>query len=143
MLTHGNLAANTATLVTAWGFSAQDRLLHALPVYHAHGLFVGLGCALTAGASFITPETLAWIKGHTALILFASFVASAVLLQLLLWFTRVNILKLIVLVGTFALAMAFAANDLVNFIGVPLAGLASYTEAAATSDPLGATMEAL
>jgi phosphate/sulfate permease len=95
------------------------------------------------GASFITPETLAWIRGHTLLILFGSFVASAVLLQLLLWFTRVNILKLIVLVGTFALAMAFAANDLVNFIGVPLAGLASYGEAAASVDPLTRTMEAL
>ncbi len=58
-------------------------------------------------------------------------------------FTRVNILKVIVLVGTFALAMAFAANDLVNFIGVPLAGLTAYTEAGATADPLTATMEAL
>jgi phosphate/sulfate permease len=95
------------------------------------------------GASFITPETLSWIKGHTGLILLGSFVASAVLLQLLLIFTRVNILKFIVLVGTFALAMAFAANDLVNFIGVPLAGLSAYQEASATPDMLTATMEAL
>ncbi len=95
------------------------------------------------GASFITPETLTWIKGHTSLILLASFAASAVLLQILLVFTRINILKLIVLVGTFALAMAFAANDLVNFIGVPLAGLSAYQEASATSDMLTATMEAL
>jgi len=95
------------------------------------------------GASFITPETLAWIKDHTGLILLASFAASAVLLQLLLGFTRINILKLIVLVGTFALAMAFAANDLVNFIGVPLAGLSAYTEATTTGAPLSATMEAL
>ncbi len=51
MLTHGNLAANTATLVSAWGFTADDRLLHALPVFHAHGLFVGLGCALTSGCA--------------------------------------------------------------------------------------------
>ena len=56
---------------------------------------------------------------------------------------RVNALKVVVLVGTFALAMAFAANDLVNFIGVPLAGLAAYTEAGATGNPLTATMEAL
>jgi len=95
------------------------------------------------GASFITPETLTWIKGHTGLILLASFVVSAAFLQLLLMFTKVNILKLIVLVGTFALAMAFAANDLVNFIGVPLAGLSAYQEAAATSDMLHTTMEAL
>ncbi|MEE4272716.1 MAG: inorganic phosphate transporter [Thermoanaerobaculales bacterium] len=95
------------------------------------------------GASFITPEILTWIKGNTGLILLGSFVVSAVILQILLSFTRVNILKFIVLVGTFALAMAFAANDLVNFIGVPLAGLSAYQEAAATADPLNATMEAL
>ena len=95
------------------------------------------------GASFITPESLAWIKGHTELILVGSFAVSAVVLQLLMIFTRVNILKFVVLVGTFALAMAFAANDLVNFIGVPLAGLSAYTEASATGEPLSATMEAL
>lgn len=53
MLTHGNLVANTATLVSAWGFSAEDRLLHALPIYHAHGLFVGLGCAMTSGCTMM------------------------------------------------------------------------------------------
>jgi len=51
MLTHGNLAANTRTLVNAWAFTADDVLLHALPLYHAHGLFVGLGCTLTSGAA--------------------------------------------------------------------------------------------
>jgi phosphate/sulfate permease len=95
------------------------------------------------GASFITPDTLAWIKGNTGLILLGSFVVSAVLLQLLMSLTRVSMLKLIVLVGTFALAMAFAANDLVNFIGVPLAGFSAYTEASAAGDPMSATMEAL
>ncbi len=95
------------------------------------------------GASFITPETLTWIKSHTGTILLGSFAASAVLLQLMMTLFRVNALKVVVLVGTFALAMAFAANDLVNFIGVPLAGLASYTVANTTGDPLSATMEAL
>ena len=51
MLTHGNLASNAAALVDAWGFSAADHLLHALPLFHAHGLFVGVSCALYAGAS--------------------------------------------------------------------------------------------
>jgi malonyl-CoA/methylmalonyl-CoA synthetase len=51
MITHGNLAANADALVTAWEFTAGDRLLHALPLYHAHGLFVGLGCTLMSGAS--------------------------------------------------------------------------------------------
>ncbi|MBD3872325.1 MAG: inorganic phosphate transporter, partial [Acidobacteria bacterium] len=95
------------------------------------------------GSSFITPDTLAWIKGHSGLILLASFAFFTVLLQFLMTLTRVNVLKVVVLVGTFALAMAFAANDLVNFIGVPLAGLAAYSEAGAAADPMTATMEAL
>jgi phosphate/sulfate permease len=94
------------------------------------------------GATFASPEMLEWIRTNTWLILLASTAASAVLFQLLL-VRHVNILKPIVLVGTFALALAFAANDLVNFIGVPLAGLHSYQAAIAASDPLGATMEAL
>jgi malonyl-CoA/methylmalonyl-CoA synthetase len=53
MLTHGNLAANTRTLVETWGFSTDDCLLHALPVYHAHGLFVALGCVMMSGSSMI------------------------------------------------------------------------------------------
>ncbi len=50
-LTHGNLVANTHTLINAWGFSNDDVLLHALPIYHAHGLFVGLGCTLMSGCA--------------------------------------------------------------------------------------------
>lgn len=50
-----------------------------------------------------------------------------VLMQLL-HICKVNVLKVIVLMGTFSLAMAFAGNDLVNFIGVPLSGLASYQD---------------
>jgi phosphate/sulfate permease len=95
------------------------------------------------GASFLTPETVVWIRSHTGLILLGSFAACAMVLQLLLWLTRVHILKIVVLVGTFALAMAFAANDLVNFIGVPLAGLAAYTEAGASDSPLTLPMVAL
>ena len=53
MLTHGNLAANTCALVETWGFTASDCLLHALPIYHAHGLFVGLGCALLSGSRIL------------------------------------------------------------------------------------------
>lgn len=95
------------------------------------------------GASFITPETLAWIKGHTWLILGISFGACSAVLQLMILVTRINILKVIVLVGTFALAMAFAANDLVNFIGVPLAGLNAYIVAGESSNMLEGSMEAL
>jgi len=95
------------------------------------------------GASFLAPQTVAWINTHTGLLFGGAFVVSAVVLQAVLLTTRVNILKPIVLIGTFALAMAFAANDLVNFIGVPLAGFAAYAAAHATADPLAATMEAL
>ena len=51
MLTHGNLLSNTETLVRAWGFGTEDRLLHALPIFHVHGLFVAIGCVLLSGAS--------------------------------------------------------------------------------------------
>ncbi len=80
------------------------------------------------GASFMSDEAKLLIKENTLLILGASFVAWTILLQLLNWIIKLNVLKLIVLVGTFALAMAFAGNDLVNFIGVPLAGYESFKE---------------
>ncbi|HAH59040.1 MAG TPA: phosphate permease [Bacteroidales bacterium] len=78
------------------------------------------------GASFITPETLNYIDNHTFTILLGSFAIWTILLQLFSMLFKLNILKFIVLSGTFALAMAFAGNDLVNFIGVPLAGLKAY-----------------
>ena len=78
------------------------------------------------GSSFVSKEQLTWITENTTLIIGLCFAGWTVLLQLLYWLFRVNILKVIVLFGTFALAMAFAGNDLVNFIGVPLAGYESY-----------------
>ncbi|RJQ71943.1 MAG: inorganic phosphate transporter [Desulfobacteraceae bacterium] len=95
------------------------------------------------GASFITPAMLAWINAHTWTILGGSFVFFTILFQLLMLFTRINILKPIVLSGTFALAMAFSGNDLVNFIGVPLAGLYAFFAANAGTDPLTLPMDAL
>lgn len=50
-LSHDNLAANVRTLVDLWGFTSGDVLIHALPLFHVHGLFVALGCVFTAGAS--------------------------------------------------------------------------------------------
>jgi len=95
------------------------------------------------GASFMTPDMVGWIKTHTWTIICAGFAGFATLFQLLTLFTRINILKPIVLTGTFALAMAFAANDLVNFIGVPLAGFHTFTLAKAAADPLTLPMAAL
>lgn len=80
------------------------------------------------GASFMTPEAVDWLHTHTWQILIICFTGFAVLLQVLLTLFNVNILRIIILVGTFSLAMAFAGNDLVNFIGVPLAGLESFKE---------------
>jgi len=51
MLTHTNLASNAETLVSYWHFSADDRLIHALPIFHTHGLFVACNVTLMAGAS--------------------------------------------------------------------------------------------
>ena len=79
------------------------------------------------GAAFMTAEIKSWIDAHTLMLLGASFVFFTVLMQIL-FFCKVNVLKLVVLIGTFALAMAFAGNDLVNFIGVPLAGLDTYID---------------
>jgi malonyl-CoA/methylmalonyl-CoA synthetase len=51
MLTHGNLIANARTLSALWRFTPEDRLLHALPLFHIHGLFVALNISIAAGAS--------------------------------------------------------------------------------------------
>ena len=53
MLTHGNLSSNALVLRDYWGFTGSDVLLHALPIYHVHGLFVALHCALLSGARVI------------------------------------------------------------------------------------------
>ena len=95
------------------------------------------------GTTFVPESTILWVKQNTLLVLVVSLIGWSIILQLVLWFTNINILKPIVLIGTFSLALAFAANDLVNFIGVPLAGLASYQIATSSSDPLGITLNAL
>jgi malonyl-CoA/methylmalonyl-CoA synthetase len=53
MLSHGNLVSNAKTLIETWRFTSTDRLLHALPVYHTHGLFVATNAVLFSGASLI------------------------------------------------------------------------------------------
>lgn len=100
------------------------------------GIFGGL-CAtaivyflLIKGAkdlTFMTPELKAWISHNTFMIISSCLVGFTLLMQLL-HALKVNVLKVIVLMGTFSLAMAFAGNDLVNFIGVPLSGMASYQD---------------
>ncbi len=77
-----------------------------------------------------------WIAANQALLIGGIFVVSTILSEILHLF-KVNIFKVVVLLGTFALAMAFSSNDLVNFIGVPLAGLDSFLDwhSAGAGDP--------
>jgi phosphate/sulfate permease len=78
------------------------------------------------GVSFIKPETLDWVDENRLMLLLGSFVVFTLLSQLYISFFKGNILRVIIVIGTFALAMAFAGNDLVNFIGVPIAAWQSY-----------------
>lgn len=87
------------------------------------------------GAPFMKESFKLWINEHTMQILGLCFVFFSVLMQIL-YFLKFNVLKIIVLIGTFALAMAFAGNDLVNFIGVPLACLDTYLDVKASGAPL-------
>ncbi|MDV7186652.1 inorganic phosphate transporter [Lutibacter sp. TH_r2] len=75
------------------------------------------------------------IEGKTFEIIFFGFLFWTILSQLLIMLFKVNILKFIVVIGTFSLAMAFAGNDLVNFIGVPIAALNSWQEWSASGIP--------
>ena len=78
------------------------------------------------GTTIISDEGKIWINEHIGMLGGLCFAVFTVVSQVLVSFFRVNILKIIVFTGTFALAMAFAGNDLVNFIGVPLAALGSF-----------------
>ncbi len=98
-----------------------------------------------AGASFMTPELLRAIEENTALILGAVFVLSTVALQAGMILFRLNVFRVIILAGTFALAFAFAGNDLVNFVGVPIAALDSSRifDASGATNPATFTMGGL
>lgn len=95
--------------------------------------------------TFMTPDVKSWVADNTAIILAGCFCFFTLLCQVLHWL-RVNVFKVIVLTGTFALAMAFAGNDLVNFIGVPLSGYSSYQDYIANgagADPRSFMMDSL
>ena len=103
------------------------------------GLFGGIATtcilyfALLKGlkdSSFMTPEYNAWIKENTIYLVGGCFVVSTVLMQVFHW-CKINVFKIVIFMGTFALALAFAGNDLVNFVGVPLAAYSAYQDFAA------------
>ena len=102
-------------------------------------LIKGLG-----NVSFISDATHEWINTHSWTICGICFVVTAVLSQVL-FALKVNVFKILVFTGTFALAMAFAGNDLVNFIGVPLAGYSSFQDYSANAggDAAGYMMDSL
>lgn len=102
-------------------------------------LIKGLG-----NVSFISDAAHEWINAHSWTICGICFVVTAVLSQVL-FALKVNVFKILVLTGTFALAMAFAGNDLVNFIGVPLAGYSSFQDYSANAggDAAGYMMDSL
>ncbi len=78
------------------------------------------------GTTFMSEEVIQYFETNSTLILAVCFIGFSVLFQLLIWLFRTNVLRIVVLTGTFALAMAFAGNDLVNFIGAPLAGYEAF-----------------
>ena len=95
-------------------------------------------------SSFMTPDNKHWIQENTLMLVSCSFVFFTILMQVLHW-CKINVFKVVVMLGTFALAMAFAGNDLVNFIGVPLAGFSAYTDfmANGNGNPMGYLMDSL
>lgn len=95
-------------------------------------------------SSFMTAENKAWVQENTLMLTSICFVGFTILMQILHW-CKINVFKVIVMMGTFALATAFAGNDLVNFIGVPLASLSAFQDYAANGagDASGYLMGAL
>jgi phosphate/sulfate permease len=90
-------------------------------------LIKGISDSAFAGLKLSDGNTLSeWVANNTGKLLLYSIAFWIILIQLLKWIFNIKVLKITVLIGTFALAMAFAGNDLVNFIGVPIAGYNSY-----------------
>lgn len=78
-------------------------------------------------SSFMSGSMQNMVDNNTTQIVWGAFIIFSILMQILHWL-KINVFKVIILMGTFALALAFAGNDLVNFIGVPLVGFSSYID---------------
>ena len=81
---------------------------------------------------YVSERVRDYINSNINLLMLYTFIGSTIVMEVL-HLCHIDIFKFVVLMGTFGLAMAFAGNDLVNFIGVPLAGLASYQDYAANA----------
>ena len=86
---------------------------------------------------YLPQDVRDYIDANVGFLLVVTFVVSSIVMEFL-HLCRINIFKFTVLLGTFGLAMAFAGNDLVNFIGVPLAGLSSYQDYMANANGVAA-----
>lgn len=109
-------------------FKYKDHSRWAMGIFGGISITLIMFFLLVSGlgkSSFMTAEVKSWIENNQATIFIGCFVLFSIIMQVL-YAIGVNIFRIIVLFGTFALAMAFAGNDLVNFIGVPLAALSSY-----------------
>lgn len=82
MLTHGALYANATALHEAWGFTPDDVLLHALPIFHVHGLFVALHCAFLSGAPMV------WLAKYEDAPVLAGLAKSTVMMGVPTFYTR-------------------------------------------------------
>lgn len=82
MLSHANLASNGEALANAWGISAADVLLHALPVFHVHGLFVAINCVLLRGAG------MRWLDKFDARAVIAQLPGCSVMMGVPTYYTR-------------------------------------------------------
>lgn len=109
-------------------FKYKDHSRWAMGIFGGISITLIMFFLLVSGlgkSSFMTAEVKSWIETNQATIFIGCFVLFSIIMQVL-YAIGVNIFRIIVLFGTFALAMAFAGNDLVNFIGVPVAALSSY-----------------
>jgi len=110
-------------------FHIKDRILKYGPPFAGMAISVIIYFLLVKGvkgAVFISDSFAQQVSGNALMIMVITFVLSTFITLFLQRRYNVNPLKIVVLLGTFALAMAFAGNDLVNFIGVPITGFQSY-----------------
>lgn len=112
-----------------FSFSYQEKLKYIGALFGGSSLAAITYFILIKGVNtidFIHPEFVGIIQNNKLLVVVISFVLWTGVSQLLISMFKANILKVIVVIGTFALALAFAGNDLVNFIGVSIAGYQSF-----------------
>ena len=82
MLSHGNLASNADALIQTWGYTSDDVLLHALPIFHVHGLFISLHCALMTGSPML------WLDKFDDAAVLAALPRATVMMGVPTYYTR-------------------------------------------------------